>query len=306
LLVFSDVEVQRLLSEEFIPVTGDDWYQRKKQGDEGKFYRKVVEQGPRKGNGTRQGHYVFTPKGSLLGYNNNRGLERRLSMMKDALEKWKNLPVQERFAEVAQDATGDERHQRILPQGGQIIKVYTRALDQKGDHFVALSDQEVGFQTAIDHLWLRQGELEEVESLIERGGGDFPDWFALRIARFHLRDNTRGEPEDWRVSELSEWDLKVDQHGNVSGSFLLQKEGKKLGYQGRIKGELSLENGQLKKFHWLVLGEQWGEGTFTRGARPGKTPLGQVFELVVEPRPSDMIPPQSIRWEQGYWEAHRH
>ncbi|MGC6465905.1 MAG: hypothetical protein ACON5N_09990 [Akkermansiaceae bacterium] len=306
LLVFADAEVQKLLNEEFIAVAGDDWYQRKKKGDEGQFYRKVVEQGPRKGNGTRQGHYVFTADGLLLGFNNNRGPERRLKMMLEALAKWKALPAAERTLKVAAVAKGDEQHRRTLPEGGQVVKVYTRALEKKGDRLVALGEDKVGNQTAVDHLWLRKTELKELESLIAKGGGEFPDWFSKRVARFHLRDNTRGEPEEWRKEHILKWSLKVDSKGQVSGEFEMQKKEGKLGFQGAIKGELAFEDGKLTRFDWLVLGDQWGEGTYTRGARSGKTPLGQVFQLTDASQPKDCIPPQSIRWEKGYWEAEKH
>lgn len=305
LLVFANPEVQKLLDEEFVAVAGDDWYQRKKKGDEGRFYRKVVEQGPRKGDGTRQGHYVFTAQGKLLGFNNNRGPEKRLAMMREALEKWELLSDEEKAAEVAEVAKGDERHQRLLPEGGQVVKVYTRALEEVNGELVALGDDQVGSQTAVDHLWLRKEEVKELEELVARGGGEFPDWFSMRLARFHLRDNTRGEPEDWKKENIEKWNLHIDGEGVVLGQFEMQKKEGALGFRGTLNGAMKFTDGRLTKFDCLVLGEQWGEGAFTRGARPGKTPLGQVLKLTEARKPADRIPPQSIRWEQGYWQPQK-
>ena len=48
-LAFSDPEIIKLATEDFVPVTGDDWYQRRRQDAEGEFFRKVADQGPRKG-----------------------------------------------------------------------------------------------------------------------------------------------------------------------------------------------------------------------------------------------------------------
>ena len=284
-------------------VAGDDWYQRKKKGDEGAFFQKVVNQGPRKGAGTRQGHYVFTAQGQLLGFNNNRGPERRLAMMRDALQKWEALPAGEKTATVSGKPEGDEKYQRELPEGGQVVKVYTRALEKLEGRLVALCDDQVGNQTAVDHLWLRKAEVRELQKLVTEGGGDFPDWFSMRLARFHLRDNTRGEPEDWEKEHLKSWTLTVNAKGGVSGQFDLQKKAGSLGFAGQIKGSMSFADDRLSRFEWLVLGDQWGEGSYTAGARPGKTPLGQVFQLTDARKARDQIPPQGIRSEREYWRA---
>ena len=303
LLVFADPEVQKLLQDNFVTVAGDDWYQRQKKGDEGQFYRKVVDQGPRKGNGTRQGHYVFTAQGELLGFNNNRGPERRLAMMREALKKWEALPAESKTGAVLAEAKGDEKYQRKLPEGGQVIKVYTRALEKSGQELVALGEDKVGNQTAVDHLWLRKEELGKLQKLVTDGGGNLPNWFSMRVAKFHLRDNTRGEPEDWKKEHIEFWELKVDAKGQVSGQFKLVKKDGNLGFEGQIRGGMSFDGGRLSRFELLVLGDQWGEGHYTRGARPGKTPLGLVLQLTDAKMSRDQIPPQGIRWEQGYWHA---
>ena len=71
-LGFSDPEVIRIIKENFIPVVGDDWYQRRRKDDVGKFFRSVVDQTWKAGkwepNGgdNRQGIYCFTPSGRML------------------------------------------------------------------------------------------------------------------------------------------------------------------------------------------------------------------------------------------------
>src|SRR5437667_10386742 len=58
--------------EDFIAVSADDWYERRRQDAVGAFFRKVADQGPRKGDGgsTRQGIYCLTADGKLLAYKN--------------------------------------------------------------------------------------------------------------------------------------------------------------------------------------------------------------------------------------------
>ena len=98
LLVFSNPQIQKLFMEDFIPVAADDWCQRQMKDSEGEFFQKVADQGPRSSGGTRQGHYVFTPGGTLLGYNNNRGADRRLKMMRDSLKNGEELQREVRSA----------------------------------------------------------------------------------------------------------------------------------------------------------------------------------------------------------------
>lgn len=302
LLVFANPEVQKLLKEKFIAVAADDWYQRRRKDETGKFFWKVASQGPRDPDRTQQGHYVFTATGKLLGFNNNRGPERRLAMMKDALKKWGELPDSDKKAEVPAKGKSDERYHHELPEGGQIVKVYTRCLEERDGRLQKLAEDQVGNQAAVDHLWFQKSEVEKLSRLIAGGGGEIPGWLSLRIAKFHLLDNTRGEPRSWKKEEIKKWSLKVDENGRMSGAFLIDSADGKLGYAGEFEGILAITKGQFTRFDLLVVGKHWGSGTYTRGARPGKTPIGQVFRLTDGKEARDRIPPQGIRWAPGYWD----
>ena len=86
-LTFADAEIIRLTKEQFVPVTGDDWYQRRRQDAEGEFFRKVADQGPRKGKdgSTRQGIYVCTASGRMLAYRNHQDAAVMRGVLKQAL-----------------------------------------------------------------------------------------------------------------------------------------------------------------------------------------------------------------------------
>ena len=302
LLVFSNPEVQKLLKEKFIAVTGDDWYQRRRDDDEGKFFRSVVRQSPRKGSHTKQGHYVLTAGGRFLGFNNNRGPERRLKMMREALQKWEAVRGQEKGLKIPGEGKADPRFHHELPKGAQIVKVFTRCLEEQDGKLKKMSNDRVGNQAAVDHLWLRQEEIAALGKLISSGGGEVPEYIAWRIAKFHLLDNTRGEPRSWKKSELKSWSLKVDGKGAMIGEFFIESPDGDQGYTGTIRGGLAVKEGKLTPFDALILGKHWGESRYTRGARPGKTLLGKVFQLSDGKLNRDRIPPQGIRWAPGYWE----
>src|SRR5438093_5498858 len=87
-----------MATERYIAVAGDDWYQRRRQDAEGEFFRKVADQGPRKGEGgsTRQGIYIFTPGGKLLAYRNHQDPDVMRSVLQQGLKAWNKLPENER------------------------------------------------------------------------------------------------------------------------------------------------------------------------------------------------------------------
>ena len=195
----------------------------------------------------------------------------------------------------------DERYHHELPEGGQIVKVFTRCLEERDGRLQKMAADKVGNQAAVDHLWFQKSEVEKLSRLISDGGGEIPEWLSLRIAKFHLLDNTRGEPRSWKKEEVKKWSLKVDGKGKMSGEFLIDSADGKLGYAGKFEGALAITKGRLTRFDLLVVGQHWGSGTYTQGARPGKTPMGQVFRLTGGKKARDRIPPQGIRWAPGYW-----
>ena len=124
-----------MATEEFIPVTIDDWYQRRRQDDTGKFFRDMASQGPRKGEGgsTRQGIYTLTADGQLLVFKNaGDNAEATLQQMQQALREFRKLP-RTRTApgaiKVPKHGPTDGQYTREPPEGGLIVQVHGRILD---------------------------------------------------------------------------------------------------------------------------------------------------------------------------------
>jgi len=331
---FSDPEIIRLASESFVPVTGDDWYQRRRQDAVGEFFRGVARQGPRGGTdqGTNQGIYFFTASGKLLAYKNaGQNADVMRDVFHEALAKWNRLPADERKAGAAlvPDIAAsdlDPRYTRGLPEAGLVVNVFTRALerDKEGRLETCSGDTSGGFhgfQTAYDHLWLTKAEWQ---SLLppEPHVGDtvpLPDEISARIARFHLTDNTRGEPNMWQphevlrreftltVSEVTEERVRLKLEGSVLLATGPDPEKAKRGYDAALLGTIELDRagGRVRRFDLAALGDTWGSGTYTRGARPGRNPLAVVFELAEGDRPADKVPPQAMREPSRYFSASR-
>ena len=286
---FKDPEIARLLKSRFIPVAIDQAYQRRQKDTEGDFYRKIAGQGPRNNfKGTTQGLYLATASGKLLGYNNNRGGDRIRRMMKKALEGFE-APA----AAVIKRSKVDARYNPKPPEGGLVVRVQSKVL---GGYEKTEDRWRKIFQDTLsrDNLWVTK---EEQDALAV---GRVPPALQKRIARYHLVDNTRGEPPMWKADEIRSIEFSL-KDGRLSGSVHLETASGERGYKVSLLGHVEKKNGKITRFDLVALGEFWGEGTYTRGAPKGRFPLGASFTLADGSDIADGVPPQGSRgWVRGY------
>lgn len=308
-----------MATNDYVSVTADDWYQRRRQDAEGEFFRKVADQGPRKGEGgsTRQGVYCFTPDGQLLAYKNaGQAPDVMRETLQRGLAEWKKLPLARRKAgaiQVSDLSQVDPHYVRTPPANGLIVNVCTRILDRdgKGGFCHGTCDVQGGEKAARDHLWLTEAECKSIFPAKAKVGDRFrmPDRIAERVARFHLIDNTRGEPPMWRRDDVRKNDLtlvveKLDAETvglRLEGVVLLAntaepaKAGR--GFEARLLGYIAQDRqrGIVTRFDVVAIGEHWGDGTYTRNSRHGRQPLGVAFEIARGDQPGDKVPPQAAR-----------
>jgi hypothetical protein len=315
-----------MAKEDYIPVAADDWYQRRRQDDEGEFFRRVSNQSPRKnaGTSTRQGIYAFTADGQLLAFRNHRDPAVMRQVLQQALLEWRKLPLQKRqpgAIKVGEPGKVDKTYDRKPPKGGLIVNVYTRILDkgENGELKPGTCEYTGGDRAARDHLWLTEAEWKSLISAKAKKGDTFrlPARLAYRIGRFHLVDNTRGEPPQWSPKEVRKANVKLTVTDVGADRVKLRLEGDYLlttdadpakadrGYDVRLRGEIHYYTGkkQIDRFDVVAVGDHWGQGPFTRGARPGRTPLGIAFELARGDSPADQVAPQGSRYLPGYMNA---
>jgi len=317
-----------MASEDFVPVAADDWYQRRREDAEGHFFIGVANQGPRKGEGgsTRQGIYCFTADGKLLAYKNaGQNPEVMRETLKQGLREWQKLPVERRKPEAVkvEDLTKvDPQYARKPPPGGLIVNVYTRILDHEKDSFCRGACRTLGGDAAArDHLWLTEAEWRSLIPNEPKKGDHAPVPVAIaeRILRFHLNDNTRGEPNMWRREEIRSKELTLTVEDVTPGAIRLRLDGAALlaskadvekaerGFDIRLLGYIGYDRSKkaIDRFDVVAVGDHWGEGTFTRRARPGKMPLGVAFELSDGKSGADRVPPQAAREINGYFGRER-
>lgn len=290
---FADPEIVFLLQSQFIPVALDQAYQRRQQDTEGELYRQIAGQGPRNDfQGTTQGFYIATPSGQLLLYNNNRDPAKLRRLMRQSLDDWSRLKEGATIEKVTV-ASRDPRYAVEPPKGGLVVRVRAKVL---GGYPPTDDEWDQIFQSALsrDNLWIT---AEEQEALCR---GEIPPPLQRRIARFHLVDNTRGEPPMWRPNEIRELEMKLE-NGQLRGSVHLETVGGKRGYEAKLFGRVAVVDGRVTQLEWVADGKFWGDGEYTRGAPQGRFPFAVAFTLADGSDVADAIPPQGSRgWVEGY------
>ena len=286
---FANPQIVKLLQTRFIPVAIDQAYQRRQKDNEGRFYQKIANQGPRKiGQGTTQGLYAADASGRFLGYNNNRAAARVLGMMNAALQK-------HRPAKVAAITKGkpDTRYNPQLPKGGLVVRVTSKVLggyEKTDNEFRRIFQSSLGR----DNLWIRADEHAALAK------GQLPQSLLKRLARFHLVDNTRGEPPIWRDNEIKKLEGTL-RNGQLRATVQLQSADNKRAFEAQLFGHIETQAGKVTRLDLVAKGHFRGEGTYTRNAPKGRFPLAIAFTLADGKDAADTIPPQGSRgWLPGY------
>jgi len=274
-----------------VPVAIDQWYERRQKDTKGDFYRKIAGQGPRKDfEKTTQGMYVATATGKMLGYINHHDVNRVREMIESALGKY-----EPGASEPIQPQSVDQEYARLLPEGGVVARVNTQVL---GGYEKPANEYRRVFQQAVarDNLWIT---ADEKQQLID---GVFPKSIERRIAKFHLIDNTRGEPPMWNDAEVKLMKCSL-KDGKLTGKFQLETSDGKRGFHGEIFGRIESDKDSLTRMDLVAKGDFWGHGYYTTAPPEGKFPIAMAFRLTDGSDSADKIPPQGTKgWAERYWQ----
>jgi hypothetical protein len=174
----------------------------------------------------------------------------------------------------------------VLRVRAKVLDGYEPTIDQWKQIFQS--------STSRDNLWI---SADEHQALVR---GDVPESLQRRMARFHLVDNTRGEPPMWKKDEIRDIGIKLEGSGLAGVVHLASRRGDR-GYDAELKGIVEVKDGAVVRFDMVALGEFLGEGAYTRGAPKGKFPLAISFSLADGSDTADLVPPQGSRgWLEGY------
>tara|TARA_R110002096_G_scaffold5766_3_gene26487 strand:- start:1336 stop:2238 length:903 start_codon:yes stop_codon:yes gene_type:complete len=292
--IFADENMFELLRSEFVAVAIDQAYERRQQDAEGDFWRRIVDQSPRKGTkGTTQGFYIVAPSGELLLFNNNRHPEKVLRLTKQTARKFARSDRSKTKAAAIAAGKVDKRYNPVPPEGGLVVRARGKVL---GGYEPTDDRWRKVMQSAVsrDNLWATRAEHD---ALVK---GELPGKLMRRLARFHLVDNTRGEPPMWRDDEVRS--LQIERDGDrISGTVSLATKDGERGFDAQIFGFVHVNKGRVTRFDLVADGMFWGEGPYTKGAPKGRFPFAVAFTLADGSDVADAIPPQGSRgWVDGY------
>ena len=328
-LGFSDPEIIRIIQENYIPVVGDDWYQRRRKDEIGKFFRSVVDQTWKAGKwepgggDNRQGVYCFAPSGRMLTELKNVGSQpaELLRLLQAGVEGWKRLSPEERKPGAVQvgQVSFDADYHRPVPPGALVLRQYQRGLRREeggsySPHEFKFHDAPVWAQR--DRVWVLQNEWKALIPSDPTPGAviEIPASLRNRLIRYHFVEALVGEPGVWSPEQIrtARLTLRVDSATPASlrlhleGSLLLSVDANaaasRCGLEGRVAGVLTYDRarGAFDRFDVVMIAECWGAlNTHNAVSRPGRTPVGFSFELGTG-EDADRVPPQGARELQPY------
>ncbi|MFT4546859.1 MAG: hypothetical protein ACI8XO_000181 [Verrucomicrobiales bacterium] len=208
--------------------------------------------------------YIFDPTGKLLAFSNTSDAGQVKGLMAKALKSFNP----DAKAELPPNSPTSEKS-AAPPAGTTIVTVTSKVLG--GYEKVEGRHSEMhAASLGQDHLWIR---ADEVASLAK---GAVPATLTNRLVRYHLSDNTRGEPPFWQSAEVQEAKLDL-KNGRLEGSVKLRSADGAREYVAEFFGHLETDGGELTRFDLVANGEFQGESQYTRGAPPGKYPFAVAF-----------------------------
>jgi hypothetical protein len=265
--------------------------------------------------------YCLTASGKLLAAKNSQDADSVREMLEQGLAAWNSLPAGERRPgafKIPDHGKVDREYVRTPPEGGLVLNVFTRILQRNKKECYERGGCSFpgGELPGRDHLWIKRTEWQSlISSGVKKGDQlDMPQSLADRLLRYHLVDNTRGEPNSWEKQDVRKKQLRwavlqadeADVRLRLEGSVLLATDANpakaERGYEASLFGYLHYDRTRqvIDRLDIVAVGDHWGEGEFTPGARPGRKPLGIAIELAGADHAVDKVPPEAARDLEDY------
>ncbi|GBD37068.1 hypothetical protein HRbin36_02198 [bacterium HR36] len=315
-------EVVKLLRENFICVSVDsrsEWARKDAVGDMVRRTKCVTVTA----NGKTA---VITPQGEKLEECpwNTPGVF--AASIRKALQKWQNLPEEQRRAGQESKLVSGSTVRKgpagrpSPPPGALVVAVYQRRFIRAAEgqlRYLEQSDCNPGEgqhrwrqlrEAARDFMWVPENEWKALIPKTPQPGQKvpIPTTFALRLFRFHLDPHRGlGEGIEFAHADLSAGQLSLVVESVQGDRVLLRLEGEAhleakkpegytTTYAPRILGYIQADtkSGRLTRFDMLAFGEESGT---PRKLLPGTHLLGIVFELIENPKESELVYPRGAR-----------
>ncbi|MGB0717232.1 MAG: hypothetical protein ACPGXK_15245 [Phycisphaerae bacterium] len=281
--------------------TGDD--------DESRFLQSFADHGHYRGQGgTRQGIYVCTPSGKLLASVNSLNPDVVLKTIENGLVKWKSTPLDQRFARTASSAPTGRRENQV-PRDGLVLRSTIRDLTEDGKPKERWNRDYVWFSASEMQGWLPEELRRETDSNFNP---------MLRLTRFHLVDNARGQTIPYHSNDIVmdmepvhivhrkgsrvQFEIKGHTQASSDGVWTPTRKSPRA-MKVDLTGWAEYDEAAAKFTHFeLIATGEWHGATQFNGRRH-EGPRGSVawvFDLVSDPD-QECIPPTFIELYDADW-----
>ena len=284
------------LSRQFIPATDEVWRLQNGDDPECRHFQKIADKGHyRSHRTTRQGIYVCTASGVLLGSLNSHNVDAVLKMMRDSLRKYETLDRKERLLAADADILPAHRWEDSWPQDGLDLTMFARDLPESCD-----PQDERGAAWNKDRVWFSDKEkrrwLPRDLSAIQPGDSwDVPADLVSRLVRFSVVDTVRGQTSFYTGDEIGDSAIRITAEEVTPAAIQLSIEGQtsaesetsrgrdyRHGIRTRLLGRATWdrEGQQFLVFELVATGSRWGRTVFNgRQRQLEESPVGFVFRL---------------------------
>ncbi len=310
--VFRDPLVRGLLKKHFTLAADETWRLQNGTGPECRFFQSFAVLGHYKGKGgTKQGYYVIAPSGKLLASANTGNVEKIVAMLDLAKKKWKALEPADRRLPPGSKFTPKHRWEQSYPKGGLILERFVRDI-KGGDR-----------RWNRDFVWFTKDEANSLLPGKTDKTKKMPRSLALRLARFHLIDNVRGQTLPFAASEIVHAEITLEKKRTdgdllrltVSGTTRAVAKGPWLlgktdwtpdrdwprTMNATLRGTVSydLKRQRFVAFKVIAVGKRTGRtGNDGRGKDPKPGKVGFYFRLA---SPGVRIPPTLLEFYEADW-----
>jgi hypothetical protein len=243
-----------------------------------------------------QGFYTLASDGTGYGFENVRSPKVVLEMLQEASSAFtKNPPPKVAINESTFMSIFSKSKE---PSNTKVVRVFTRVRP------IPVGANSLNKSLGRDHLWIVGKDIQELTAAGASGSAfKMPHNLLMRIVRYNLIDNVRGQPDLWEHSQVKQANIVVSPVGmtgkemnyKFTGDFSLRTDDGKRGLEGTISGEITTvpNERKLARFRAFADATAWGDSKFTAHAPSGRFPL-VIAMLDVDDSLAQTVAPDAI------------
>ena len=291
------------LTKKFAVATDEVWRLQNLDDPECIHFRKIADVGHyRAHKSTRQGIYVCTPSGVLLGSLNTHNVGKVKNLLLTSLKKYSELDSDQRLLKDTRSILPDHRWEQSKPVDGLELTMIARDLPAS-----CKPGEPKDSEWNQDRVWFSKSEARQflpadLSGIKKEQQYSVPTNLVARIVRFSIVDTVKGQTTHYKLNEVRESELTATiehfDETTVRIAFKGQTDAESKGSRGQdmphgIQTKLlgtalfDREKQRFDQFEIVAIGSRWGRTVFNRRSKQlDETPVGFVFQMTPPHAPS--------------------